>query len=86
MDSVQNDLGSWIREVLVSRFDVPGASVLPDARLREDLGLDSLDHVDLVLEMELCLGRRIENTDFSGVRTVRDVLELLERLGASPVR
>lgn len=80
MDTSQTDLSAWVRDVLEREFDVPAARVTPDARLREDLGLESLDLVDLLLEFERHIGRRIENEDISTVRTVGDVVTLLERL------
>lgn len=83
MEPAENELASWVRDVLVAKFDVESASVRPEARLREDLNLESLDLVDLVLEIERRIGRRIENQDVSDVRTVEDVVRLLRRLGAA---
>jgi acyl carrier protein len=73
---------TWIRGVLIDQFEVPAESVTPGARLREDLGLDSLDLVDLLIEFERRVGQRIENEDVSLVRSVDDAAHLLERLEA----
>jgi acyl carrier protein len=84
MESVASEF-SWVRDVLVRQFDIPEADVRVDARLREDLRLESLDLVDLVLVIEKHIGRRIESEDISAVRTVQDVLRLMERMRAHPV-
>jgi len=76
---------AWIRDALARHFSVDPAGIRPTSRLREDLRLESLDLVDLVLEIEKRVGRRIENEDLSSVRTVEDVLRLMERLRSSRV-
>lgn len=81
MQTDESDL-SWVRGVFVHQFEIAEASIRPDARLREDLRLESLDLVDLILEVERRVGRRIEGEDMSGVRTVEDVLTLVARLRA----
>ncbi len=74
-------LESWIREVLEREFEVPPEAIRPQAHLRDDLGLESLDLVDLVLEFERHVGRRIENEELKGLETVGDIHALLARMG-----
>lgn len=73
-------LEEWLRDTLVRKFEVPADALVPGARLKEDLGLESLDFVDLVVEFESLVGRRIETEDLQGLRTVEDVMALLRRL------
>jgi len=66
-----------VKDLLVTDFEVAPEQVLPAARTREDLGLDSLDHVDLVVELERFVGRRIETESLRKLKTVGDVVALL---------
>lgn len=84
MDAADPERMQWVTDVLTGPFEVPAASVTPGARLREDLGLESLDLVDMVLEIERRIGRRLENEDVSSIRTVSDVIALVRRLEATP--
>ena len=63
----------WLR----SRF---GGHVGLGSPFPPDIGLDSLDAVELVMEMESELGVKIPDDDLRRVRTVEDVLRLLTRL------
>jgi acyl carrier protein len=56
-------------------FEVPPEKVVPDARLMEDLDIDSIDAVDLVVRMQELTRRRFKPEEFRSVRTVRDVVD-----------
>jgi acyl carrier protein len=72
-----------VREVLVDVLAVDPALVVPDADLRDDLGLDSLGALELVNALENELGETIEDEQIAAVRTVRDVVALADsRLAA----
>lgn len=71
--------------ILVEELDVPEDQITPEANLRDDLGADSLDAVELIqaLEEELeRLGITTEITDemAEGLNTVGDIHRLLEDL------
>lgn len=75
-------LDEWLRDTLVRKFEVPAEALVPGARLKEDLGLESLDFVDLVVEFECLVGRRIETEDLPGLKTLEDVAGLLRKMNA----
>ena len=74
------DVFEHLRKTLVELFDVDAESITPQARLYEDLDIDSIDAVDMVVELKRFTGRRIDPEDFKSVRTVQDVLDAVERL------
>ncbi len=84
--SGQSEIGveDMVKDVLMNKFDVPGEALRPGARLKEDLGLESLDFLDMVVEFECFVGRRIENENLTGLTTLDDVVDLLRRLRAAP--
>jgi len=69
-----------LKDMLSELFEIPPEKVTPEAKLFEELGLDSIDAVDLVIKLQQLTGRRIAPEDFKSVRTVGDVLECIQRL------
>ena len=61
-------------------FEIPPEKVKPEAKLFEELDLDSIDAIDLVVKLQNMTGRRIAPQDFKNVRTVGDVLDCVEKL------
>jgi acyl carrier protein len=70
-DEVLAKLSGYLHEL----FEVPTEKIKPEARLFEDLDLDSIDAVDLVVKLQELTGRKIQASDFKAVRTVGDVVE-----------
>ena len=64
-------------EVLAEEFETEVDAITPDALLKETLGLDSLDLVDVVVLVEQNFGVILTAPDFVGVKTFNDFYELL---------
>ena len=69
-----------IKDVLEELFEIDQAGVTMESNLYEDLDIDSIDAVDLVIELKKITGKRIEAEDFKSVRTVEDVVEAVVKL------
>ena len=69
-----------VKELLISEFKVDAESIEPEKRLDEDLELDSLDMVDLIIILKDYIGEKVDPALFKDVRTVQDVVDLLEPL------
>jgi acyl carrier protein len=69
-----------IRSTLVELFQLSSEDITPEARLYEDLEIDSIDVIDLMDEMHRRTGRRATPEDFRSVRTVGDLVGVLQRL------
>lgn len=67
-----------VDEFLVDEFEVDGDLIAPEANLRDTLGLDSLDYVDLVVTIESNLGVKLGEADFVGIVSFQDFYDLLE--------
>lgn len=64
-----------VTELLDELFEIDADKVKPEAKLYEDLDLDSIDAVDMVVRLKEITGKKIEPEDFKNVRTVDDVVE-----------
>jgi acyl carrier protein len=71
-----------VHAILVSDFEIAPESITPEARLREDLELDSLDGVDLVVALENAFGIRVDNKVVVEMKTVGDIHAYVERIFA----
>ncbi len=75
MDNDQ--LYSRIKDILVDQFEVEESVVSLDANLYEELQIDSIDAVDLLVQLKELTGKKISPEVFKDVRTIRDVLNAL---------
>ena len=63
-----------IRNALVNDFEMDAAKVVPEARLYEDLNLDSIDAVDLIVKLKQYIPRNVDPEVFKQMRTLQDVV------------
>lgn len=61
-----------INGFLVEEFEVSREDIHPEGNLKEALQLDSLDYVDLVVEIESNFGFKVRPEDFQGIHTFED--------------
>ena len=81
----KDDILARIVRILHETFDIDASLVKPGARLAEDLGIDSIDAVDLIVQLRPLVGRRLQPEAFKAVRTVQDVIDALHCLMTDPV-
>jgi acyl carrier protein len=56
---------------------------VPEASFIDDLGADSLDLVELIMEMEENFGIQISDEELEKIRTIKDVIEFLKKKGVT---
>jgi acyl carrier protein len=78
----QQEIFEHLRGVLVDLFEINPALITMEARLYEELDIDSIDAIDLVLKLKDYTGRKIQPDEFKHVRTVVDVVSAVEALFA----
>jgi acyl carrier protein len=78
--TLQQQTYEMIRGSLIELFQLEPGRITPEARLADDLEIDSIDAVDLVDHVRRLTGRKITAEDFRSVRTVGDLVHALERL------
>ncbi|BCX80825.1 acyl carrier protein [Methylomarinovum caldicuralii] len=65
--------------LLEELFEIDPAQVTPETTFQE-LDIDSIDAVDLVVRLHDLIGKRIPPDDFRQIRTVGDVVDVVQRL------
>ena len=61
-----------IHSFLIEEFEVESEKIVPEANLKETLGLDSLDYIDLVVVVESNFGFKVKPEDFNDISTFGD--------------
>ena len=83
------DIFDRLRSILIETFDIDAASIHPEARLYEDLDIDSIDAVDLIVKLKPLVGKKLQPEAFKAVRSLQDVVDALQGLikepGAEPM-
>lgn len=72
------DIKAKVTEIIVNKLGVEESQVTPEASFTKDLGADSLDSVELIMEFENEFDVSFEESDQEKIQTVGDVLTLLE--------
>ena len=80
MSDVQSDGNiRRVRKIAVDHLGVEEAKVTLDARLAEELGADSLDHVELVMAVEEEFQIEIPDEAAEKMKTILDVVEYVNK-------
>ncbi|AWX99606.1 acyl carrier protein [Marinomonas primoryensis] len=80
MSSINQDVFDKVSGVLQELFELSAENIHPSSNLYQDLDIDSIDAVDLVVELKKMTGKKINPEDFKSVRTVEDVVIAVEKL------
>jgi acyl carrier protein len=68
-----------VKKIIVERLDVDPSEVTMEASIKDDLGADSLDVVDLIMELEDEFDMEISDEEAEKISTVGDVVEYINK-------
>jgi acyl carrier protein len=74
----RKEIESTVNTFLIEELELEAGDIRDDARLKEDLGLESLDFVDIVVLVENTFGFKIKLEEMSGVLTVKAFYDYIE--------
>ncbi len=73
-----SDIASKVRSIIVDKLGVDENEVTPEASFTNDLGADSLDTVELIMEFEKEFGLSIPDDQAENIQTVGQAITYLE--------
>lgn len=79
------DVLAGIKTILADRVGADASSVTVESTLKDDVGIDSVDMVEFVLELEKTFGLEIPDSKGAQLKTVGDVVDLITQLQSSPL-
>lgn len=77
MSFSKEQIFAQLQDILNNLFEIDKDDVTLDSTLYEDLDLDSIDAVDLVVQLQNFTGRKFKPEEFKSVRTVGDVVDTI---------
>jgi acyl carrier protein len=75
----RNDIFNKIKAILMEFFELEESLLLLNAHLYQDLGLDSLDSIDLAVKFGADIGVKFTDGDLRSIRTISDIVEIVHR-------
>ena len=72
------DSTSKVKEIIVEKLGVDEAEITPEANFTKDLGADSLDTVELIMEFEKAFDIQIPEEEAQKIATVGDAIKFIE--------
>ena len=76
----KQDIQNEVITMIAKLFELEPNDIQLESKLYEDLGLDSIDAVDLVVQLQKVTGQKINPETFKSVRTVEDVINAVDTL------
>ncbi|MGK7390381.1 MAG: acyl carrier protein [Candidatus Cyclobacteriaceae bacterium M2_1C_046] len=67
-----------VKNILTEKLGIAETEITPDANLVKDLGIDSLDYAELVMEFETNFDIRIPDEDAEKLATVKEAVSYIE--------
>jgi len=68
-----------VNEFLIDEFEIEESALQLDAHLIDDLGIESLDFVDIVVIIEKEFGFKVKREEITKVRTLSDLYAYIEK-------
>jgi acyl carrier protein len=78
--NTMSDIMNKMAEILIQDFNVSEDKISPKKKL-SDLGIDSLDVVDVILRVEKFAQKDISRKAFKKIKTIEDVVKAIENAG-----
>lgn len=75
----QEKITQILNNFLIEEFEISEDLIKPEALLKEDLGLESLDFVDIAVIIEKEFGLKVKGVDMVGVHTLQDLYDYIFR-------
>jgi acyl carrier protein len=74
----RTEIEEKVKAFLIDDLEVEEENIFPEARLKEDVGIDSLDYVDIVVIVEKNFGFKIKAEEMATVKTLSQFYDYIE--------
>ena len=74
----RQEIEEKVRNFLIEDLEIEEETIAPEARLKEDMGVDSLDFVDIVVIVEKNFGFKIKPEEMAGITTLSQFCDYIE--------
>ena len=74
----RTEIEEKVKEFLIDDLEIEEENIFPEAKLKEDVGIDSLDYVDIVVIVEKNFGFKIKPEEMTKVKTLSQFYDYIE--------
>jgi acyl carrier protein len=74
----REDIESKVKEFLIEEFEIEEGAITGEAHLKNDLGIESLDFVDIVVIIEKEFNYKVKREEMANVKTLNDLYNYIE--------
>ena len=74
----RQEIEAKVREFLIEDLEIEEEKIVPEGKLKDDLGIDSLDFVDIVVIVEKKFGFKIKPEEMAGITTLKQFCDYIE--------
>jgi len=74
----RQEIEEKVREFLIEDLEIDEDKIVPEGKLKDDLGIDSLDFVDIVVIVEKKFGFKIKPEEMAGITTLKQFCDYIE--------
>jgi acyl carrier protein len=74
----RKEIEEKVNAFLIDDLEIDEENIFPEAKLKEDMGIDSLDYVDIVIIVEKNFGFRIVAQDMNNIKTLSQFYDYVE--------
>lgn len=78
MNTKEKTTSEKVKEIIVDKLGIKPEDITDNSNFTNDLGADSLDTVELIMEFEKEFNLKIEDTDAENIKSVGDAISLIE--------
>ena len=76
---IREEIIQKVNAFLIEEFEIDEEQISPEANFKDDLGLESLDFVDIVVVIERDFGFKVKSEDMINIRKLSDLYDYIER-------
>jgi acyl carrier protein len=75
---IRTEIEEKVKNFLIEELEIDEENIFPEAKLKDDMGIDSLDYVDIVVIVERNFGFKIKAEEMIGVDTFTKFCDYIE--------
>ncbi len=85
MNLSKSEIIERVNSVMHQGFEIPHEKLIPQATIAGDLGLDSLDAIDMLVQLEEQMGVKVSGERLMTVKQLGDIYTLIEEVSSEKV-
>ena len=74
----RSEIEEKVKEFMIEDLEIDEEKIYPEAKLKEDIGIDSLDFVDIVVIVDKTFGFKLKAEEMAGVDTFAKFCDYIE--------